>query len=419
MKESCLNNELKVADLFAGAGGLSLGFHRAGFNTTFYNEIDKIAARTYAQNFPGAVAFICPIEDLNAKVISDRCGLQEGEIDVMVGGPPCQGFSINAPIRSGSDPRNQLFRHYVRLVLEGLRPKLIVMENVPGLVSMDKGKTLDSAISAFEKAGYRIDFRILNAAHYGVPQERWRLIIVGTRLQVDGFLLPLPKHYSLQRPNFTGGRNYTFSYAIGQPTHKELFDSKLKPPVTVGDAMEDLPQIESGGGQVETAYLTPPQNGYQRNMRKRSRKVFDHVCMGLSRINLDRMKWVKPGGSWRDIPFELLPEGLKRARRSDHTKRYGRLHEKALSGTIMTRCDPHWGSFFHYSQDRVISVREAARLQSFPDKFRFVGSKGDQYRQIGNAVPPLMAEAIAKHVKSLLWRHNNIDDPKELVYAQS
>ena len=162
-------------------------------------------------------------------------------------------------------------------------------------------------------------------------------------------------------------------------------------------------------------YMLVPQSKYQVEARKWSPKLYNHECAGASSINMERMRYVQPGGSWRDIPHDILPRGMQRAHRSDHTKRYGRLDADGLSSTILTKCDPHWGSFFHYEQDRIISVREAARIQSFPDNIRFTGSKVDLYWQVGNAVPPLLAKAIAEHIKTLL----NITPQKEYDYAES
>lgn len=391
-----------VGDLFAGAGGLSVGFQLAGFRSLFFNEIDEQAAETFRLNFPEAVPFICPIQELTARRLREESALDGHDLDIMVGGPPCQGFSINAPVRSGDDPRNHLFRHYIRLVLEGLRPKFVVLENVPGLVSVDAGRTLASVKKAFEQAGYRVIFRILNAAHYGVPEERWRLIFLGTRLPSAQLSFPEPTHYSLQRPNFTGGRDYIFGHAVGGSQQGELFTGRLEPPISVREAISDLPPLQSAGGAPEMDYCQAPMTDYQSLMRSRSRRLFNHECAGVSSINLRRIRFVKPGGSWRDIPYDLLPKGMQRARRSDHTRRYGRLDPDAPSGTIMTKCDPHWGTFFHYDQDRIISVREAARIQSFPDWFRFSGSKVEQYRQVGNAVPPLLARALAEKIATIL-----------------
>jgi DNA (cytosine-5)-methyltransferase 1 len=137
-------------------------------------------------------------------------------------------------------------------------------------------------------------------------------------------------------------------------------------------------------------------------MRQNSSKIYNHQCNGIGKINLERLKHIPQGGSWRDIPFELLPTGLQRARRSDHTKRYGRLSPDGLCSTIMTKCDPHWGSFFHPFQDRILSVREAARIQSFPDQFIFTGSITEQYEQVGNAVPPLLAKAVGLEIAQQL-----------------
>lgn len=390
-----------VADLFAGAGGFSVGFHWAGFQSMFFNEISEAASKVYQHNFPDAVPFVCPIQELTTRQILDESESEVDDLDVLCGGPPCQGFSINAPVRSEEDSRNHLFRHYVRLVLEGLRPKFVVLENVPGLVSFSEGKTLANVVAAFEAAGYKVAYKVLNAAHYGVPQERWRLVIIGCRVPGITPSLPEPVHFSLKTPNFSGGRRLTFSHAIGFPEPSLFGGNELCPPVTVQDAIGDLPPIESGAGEDEMDYVNPPETDYQIQIRD-SDRLFNHECANLADVNMQRIQYVKPGGSWRDIPHDLLPEGMKRARRSDHTRRYGRLDPNDVSGTILTKCDPHWGTVVHYNQDRIISVREAARIQSFPDSFRFLGPKVEMYRCVGNAVPPLMAFAIAKHIQKLL-----------------
>jgi DNA (cytosine-5)-methyltransferase 1 len=392
-----------MADLFSGAGGLSLGFSMEGSQSVFFNDIDAECAFTFQRNFPDAKPLVAPIQEISASDVFESTGIGPEDLDVLVGGPPCQGFSINAPSRSTADERNHLFRHYARLVLEGIRPKFIVFENVPGLVSFNGGKTLADVCSEFRRAGYEPFFRILNACHYGVPQERWRLVIVANRIGAH-FDFPEPTHYSLSRPNFTGGRALTYSYAARRSQAKSLFDEAigLQDPITVKDAISDLPRIQSGGGSEIAEYGKPCGSDYQRWARDGSARLSNHHCVDLSDINQLRMQHVRPGGSWRDIPRELLPEGMKRARRSDHTRRYGRLHPDGIACTVMTKCDPHWGTVVHYSQDRVISVREAARFQSFPDSFVFWGSKGSQYRQVGNAVPPLLAKAIADRIRYYL-----------------
>lgn len=401
-------SDLTTCDLFAGAGGLSLGFHMAGYRPLFFNDFNSQAGKSFKTNFAEVPSFVGPVQELPTRKILDEAGLDVGDLDVLIGGPPCQGFSINAPVRSREDPRNHLFLHFVR-ILEDLSPKLFVMENVPGLVSLDRGETLKSVLAAFKRSGYRVKFKILNAAHYGVPQERWRLVFVGTRLKNVEPSFPKPRHFSTRRPNFAGGNEHTFRAAVNsnRPNGNgtlSLFDLEigLRPPTTIREAIGDLPPISSGGGTKVMNYTNPPESPYQELMRQGADLVHNHTCANLGQINLERLKHIPPGGSWRDIPFDLLPKGMKRARRSDHTRRYGRLHPEDVSGTVLTKCDPHWGSFFHYEQDRVISAREAARIQSFPDWFIFTGSLTEQYRQIGNAVPPLLARALADHLAELL-----------------
>jgi DNA (cytosine-5)-methyltransferase 1 len=397
------SSTLVAADLFCGAGGLSLGFQEAGFHIAFANDINEEYANTYRLNHDGTTFFCESIEHLKAADVFKQTGLGKAEIDVLIGGPPCQGFSINAPKRSLEDDRNHLFREYGRLVLEGLRPKVIVMENVPGMVSLDGGRFIREIYALFEQAGYRMRHMILCAAHYGVPQERWRLFFIGTILKGVEITFPEPTHFAPVRANFTGGRELTWLPYIQNGTRQpNLFGNVLKPFTTVKDAIGDLPVLAVNEGAEEMEYDKPPATEYQRQMRAGSPKVFNHIAGALSKQNLERVKYIPPGGSWRDIPHELLPKGMKRARRSDHTRRYGRIDPNGLSGTVLTKCDPHWGSFFHYDQDRALTVREAARIQSFPDRYRFYGSRVSQYEQVGNAVPPLLAKVLANHIKRTL-----------------
>jgi len=397
------SSTLVAADLFCGAGGLSLGFQEAGFHIAFANDINEEYANTYRLNHDRTTFFCESIEDLKAADVFKQTGLGKAEIDVLIGGPPCQGFSINAPKRSPEDDRNHLFREYGRLVLEGLRPKVVVMENVPGMVSLDGGRFIRDIYALFQQAGYRMRHMILCAAHYGIPQERWRLFFIGTILEGVEITFPEPTHFAPVRANFTGGRELTWLPYIQNGTRQpSLFGNVLKPFTTVKDAIGDLPALAVNEGAEEMDYDKPPVTEYQRQMRAGSPKVFNHIAGALSKQNLERAKHIPPGGSWRDIPHELLPKGMKRARRSDHTRRYGRIDPSGLSGTVLTKCDPHWGTFFHYDQDRALTVREAARLQSFPDRYRFYGSRVSQYEQVGNAVPPLLAKVLANHIKRTL-----------------
>ena len=177
---------------------------------------------------------------------------------------------------------------------------------------------------------------------------------------------------------------------------------RLKAHVTVKEAIDDLLILAVGEGSEIVGYRTDPLSDYVRRLRNGQKETYNHVAARLSKQNIERLKYIKPGGSWRDIPFDLLPLGMKRARKSDHTKRYGRLRSDGLASTIMTKCDPHWGPVFLPNQDRSLTVREAARIQSFPDNYRFHGSRVAQYEQVGNAVPVLMAKAIAESLKSFI-----------------
>jgi DNA (cytosine-5)-methyltransferase 1 len=352
----------------------------------------KEAIDTFAKNHPEAIADNRPIEEVDAAEIRQRLGLAPGELDVLVGGPPCQGFSINAPERFLDDPRNKLFRQYAKFLAE-FRPKTFVFENVPGLLSLGDGKVFRLIQREFAKLGYRLSFRILFAAHYGVPQERWRLILLGT--QRGTVEHPIPTHWATGRANFRGGKDLIF-----QQTDADR--EALAPPVVVQDAIGDLPRLEMGEGAEEVGYTAEPHSVYARMMRSPDGRTFNHYAAKLSKQNAERMKHVPPGGSWRDIPFELLPKGMQRARRSDHTKRYGRLRPDGLPGTVLTKCDPHWGTVFLPDQNRALTVREAARFQSFPDFYRFLGSRVSQYEQVGNAVPVLMARAIGMAIRETL-----------------
>lgn len=383
-------------DLFAGAGGLSEGLQSAGFQPLYANEIKDVYAQTYALNHPNTIVDNQDIRLVDAKKVREKLKLKRGELTLLAGGPPCQGFSINAPKRDSSDERNHLFREFIRFVDEFF-PKAVLIENVPGLVSYEGGSTLHAILMELENHGYDADVRILYAPHYGVPQMRWRTIIIGMRNGEDiSSAFPSPVHTAPLRVNFTStfkGRNIV------------ALPSKIQLPkfVTVRDAIDDLPSLLNGEiGEAVKAYRKRPQNDFQKLMRLGSTGVFNHEAAKLSAINLERLIHIPVGGNWTDIPEKLLPQGMKKARRSDHTKRYGRVDPGGLASTILTKCDPHWGAYFHYEQERTFTVREAARLQTFPDTFFFVGARVEQYEQAGNAVPPLLASAIGESIATVI-----------------
>jgi len=384
---------MKLVDFFSGAGGLTCGLNMAGFQSILGSDIHPTYAQTLAKNHPNTHVVTDDICELSEHKILQLTGLKPGELDLIAGGPPCQGFSINAPIRTLDDQRNYLFKEYLRIA-EILRPKAILIENVPGIVSLGKGTAVKAIYEHLKKMGYTVDHRILFAGHYGVPQMRFRTIFIALR-DSNKIEFPYPTHNATAVTNFAGARELCLKIA-------PLFAQGLKDKTTVWDAISDLPELSLGQLIDDVEYTKPPQSEYQKILREGSTNIFSHGCAKLGKANLERLKHIPQGGSWRDIPHELLPAGLKRARRSDHTKRYGRLHPDELCSTILTKCDPHWGSFFHPTQDRAISVREAARIQSFPDHYVFMGSLTEQFEQVGNAVPPLMAKAIGETIKRLI-----------------
>ncbi len=398
---------LTSIDLFCGAGGITQGFHQAGYRCLYANDFMPEAIETFRHNHPGTRVECGPIEGVNAQSLRKSLGLAKGALDVLVGGPPCQGFSINAPSRFLSDSRNSLFKHYARFVHE-FEPKTIVFENVPGLLSMADGAVFNSILKVFSELGYQLTVKILFGPHYGIPQERWRLILLGsTRGEIEH---PLPTHFAKGRANFRGGGSLTMQ--IG-----EADAQRLAPAVTVGDAIRDLPRLSMGEGAEEVGYTSDEMSAYALRLKNPDGITFNHFAARLSKQNVERMQHVPPGGSWRDIPHELLPLGMQQARKSDHTKRYGRLSFDGFSGTVLTKCDPHWGTVFLPDQDRSLTVREAARLQSFPDAYRFLGSRVSQYVQVGNAVPVLMATAIAGAVRTHLGQYVNINTDADQLMA--
>ena len=391
-----IERALTMIDLFAGAGGLSEGLSEAGFHSLFASEIVPVYAETYRKNHPSSDVLTADIRTVNAEDILHQLKMKKGQLDLLAGGPPCQGFSINAPIRSLLDERNHLFKEYLRFV-DAFAPRAVLIENVPGLVSFEHGATLHAILDALSQLGYGTDVRILGAPYYGVPQMRWRTIIIGLRgKQLPANAFPEPTYHAPIKPNFAttfNGQLLVKFPAVEASTHF----------TTVEEAIGDLPPLLAGEkGEPVKSYSCEPTCDYQRKARIGSSGVYNHEAPRLSKINMERLKYIQPGGNWTDIPHELLPKGMQRANKGDHTKRYGRVTPEGLASTILTKCDPHWGAYFHYNQDRTFTVREAARIQSFPDHYICTGTQAEQYAQVGNAVPPMLANAVGLAIKSVL-----------------
>lgn len=383
-------------DLFAGAGGLAAGFRAAGWSVRAGNDQDAAAGETFRLNFPEASFFEGPVSALSAEALLRESGLSPGELDCLIGGPPCQSFSYNNHQRTAADARARLFEDYLRLVDE-LQPKTLLMENVPGILTIGDGNVIKEITAGLAAFGYHCVVEVISAEEFGVPQSRRRVFVAGSRVGPPEQLIPLPTYWK------KGMRAVRQGKVIARPvqaTHRTP---------TVWQAIGDLPQIDNGGGKhVTSREEVHSTTVYQRAVRGGARKLYNHACNRLTKVNLKRLAHIPEGGNWRNIPRKFLPPGMQRAELSDHTKRYGRLAKNGIASTILTKCDPHWGAYIHPTQDRTISVREAARLQGFPDSFQFAGEHlTPQYVQVGNAVPVLVAKALGTTVLAHVIKHEH------------
>lgn len=346
-----------VIDLFCGCGGLSYGFILAGFKVLLGVDNDIAALKTFELNHPEAKGISTDISDLTKHDIAKIIGTKS--VDVIIGGPPCQGFSLSGP-RKFDDPRNKLYLSFIRLVKE-LKPAVFLIENVPGIAGLYKGRIRDEIIERFRKLGYNVNYWKINAADYGVPQLRNRVFFIGLYRSKESFVLPEPL----------------------------LNDSNY---ITAEEAIGDLPALEHGIGQDPVKY---PSSSRLTKYQKWCRQTASHLHNHLGTRHDEKTKMivalVPEGGNYKDLP-------LKYANTRNFHVAWTRLHSKKPASTVDTGHRHH----FHYRYNRVPSVRENARLQSFPDSFIFIGNKSQQYRQVGNAVPPLLAKVLAEKIKMFL-----------------
>lgn len=348
-------NKYNVLDLFCGCGGLSKGFENAGFNVILGVDNDAAALNTFEKNHINSKILNGDLSAPNTFGIIENI-IGEKTIDVIVGGPPCQGFSLSGP-RNFEDDRNKLYLALINTV-KRFSPKAFVIENVPGMGTLYKGAVKAEIIRRFTDMGYCVNSMLMCAADYGVPQMRKRLVFVGVK-NVE-FQFPLPTN----TPN---------KY------------------VTCKEALNDLPSREDDMGQEIDKYTTEPLTEYQKLMRRNMKALYNHVATNHTQMVKEVIALVPEGGNYKD-----LPEGIGTSRKFNEA--WTRYHSQKPSKTIDTGHRNH----FHYKYNRVPTIRENARLQSFPDDFIFYGTRTQQNRQVGNAVPPLLGQAIAEKLLDYL-----------------
>lgn len=280
---------MKCIDLFAGAGGLSCGLRMAGFESILANELVEQYASTYQINNPEAHVLVGDVRQVCETNLKKKLGLKVGELDLLAGGPPCQGFSVNAPIRTLDDERNHLFRDFLR-VAATLKPKAVLIENVPGIVQLGQGTVVKEIYKELTALGYNVDHKILFAGHYGVPQMRFRTVFLAIKKSIGKPEFPEPEYNAKAVANFSGAKELCLNVL-------PLFESNLKKQTSVWDAISDLPEIECGSKNPDMRYASKAKNPYQAELRKYSRQVVNHSCANLGPVNMERLKHIPQGGA--------------------------------------------------------------------------------------------------------------------------
>jgi DNA (cytosine-5)-methyltransferase 1 len=365
--------------LFCGAGGCSLGFEQAGYSILYATDKDKAAVATYHKNFHETQCVQANIEHIDFMKIMNTVGIKEGELDILIGGPPCQGFST-AGAHFWDDPRNELLKNYFK-ALKMIKPKWFLMENVEGLLTSNKGSYVSEAVKAFVDLGYQIRLEKIYSQEYGVPQRRKRVLIIGNKLGID-FKMP-------------------------EPTLKVSGQIFRNSDVTLAHAINGLPPATNNQNQ-KLDYTKEAIDEFEKLLRENSIGVEDHYYPKVNGIQLDRMSALLPGDSMKDLPEHLQHESFKK--RANRRVADGMPTEKrggAPSGLKRLKSDEPCltitgtatREFIHPTENRPLTLRECARIQTFPDSFSFSGNASEKIQQIGNAIPPMLARILAEHIK--------------------
>jgi DNA (cytosine-5)-methyltransferase 1 len=344
---------LSVLDLFAGAGGLAEGFRSAGYEIVAAVEANPQAAATLELNHSGTAVLAEDLRRVDSDALLNLCG---GSIDVVVGGPPCQGFSIQHGSRDPRHPSQELLHEFVRVVAD-LAPVAFVIENVPGLLSFRRGFVIDQLVRSLNRLEvlgqrYRVSLEVLDAVGYGVPQQRRRIFICGIL-----------------------GQDYSWPFPSSER-------------ITLNQAIGDLPEWTGAADEALTLPKSYPLTPYQAARRRRATLLYNHSAKRLQELRQERIALLEEGDDRRSLPEHLQSGG--------RAGKYRRLRGSVPSPTIVAHMAHDTSAFVHPRYNRMLTVREAARLQSFDDTYRFVGSQYQQFKQVGNAVPPLLARALAE-----------------------
>lgn len=338
---------MKIIDLFCGIGGLSLGFEQAGFDVVAAIDMWEDAVKTYNHNRKGKVARVMTVEDFNDTLLPELVATQK--ISGIIGGPPCQGFSTVGK-RDIEDPRNKMYLEFYRAV-KITRPDFFVIENVKGMLTLNKGAFVKDLLERFgsDGLGYSISYKLLNAADYGVPQNRYRVFYVG--IKNKAFKFPAPLAYQL----------------------------------TAKDAISDLLHSDN------KHYGSEPQNDYQRLLRGEQKHPLNQDYTAHTEQTVRIISMIPDGGNIKSLPPEFW-----------EVRKYNKAFERMSSNRPSNTIDTGHRNYFHYAEPRIPTLRESARIQSFPDSFEVLGTRGSQYKQVGNAVPPILAKVIADEIKNML-----------------
>ncbi|MCD9485479.1 DNA (cytosine-5-)-methyltransferase [Photobacterium phosphoreum] len=377
---------MKVFDLFCGTGGFSKGFEdikEANFEVVFGIDMLSTSVETFKLNHKNAVGLSKDIRTVRRNEVEAMTGIKRGELDVLVGGPPCQGFSSLRPFRSTNDddPRNTLFEEYASFV-NYFRPKVFILENVVGLATHKKGQTLEIMQECFHSLGYETEWKLLNAAHFGVPQKRERFVMIGVE---KGGEIKFPRPSHTYNGSTIGFKDKT---KLLEPDENDI---NLAPAISTMDAIGDLPPILSGESAIK--YLKSPLNQYQKERRKDHNDLSLHVATKHSEKMLEIIR--HSGKNINCIPKHLITSGFSSC--------YSRLDANEPSVTITVNfVHPASNRCIHPVLNRALTPREGARIQSFDDDFKFFGSRTQITKQIGNAVPPLLGKAIANAISTIL-----------------